>query len=263
MTGCSIAQPGNSGIARVSVKRVLATFYALPITILAVALFAMAPQTNASDFTKKDKDGFVTIFNGNDLQGWAGLEDAWKVEDGAIVGESTPEKPCKASHYLYWMEKEPSDFHLKLTFRLRGEGANSGIQFRSEKRPNWDTYGYQADVDQSLQWTGALFHHKRAAVVKRGFENKIDPDGTVHSKQFADPNELIKAYKVNDWNDYEVIAKGSDMTLKINGKRMCQVDDRHATEAAKSGIIALQMHQGPPMKVEFKNIKIKIFESEK
>lgn len=209
---------------------------------------------------KKDKDGFVSIFNGKNLDGWAGLEDAWKVQDGSIVGESTPEKPCKASHYLYWTEKEPGDFHLKLKFRLRGDGANSGIQFRSEKRPNWDTYGYQADMDDSLQWTGALFHHKRAAVAERGCENTIDPDGTVHTQRFAEAAELIKAYKPNEWNEYEVIAKGSEITLKINGKTMCKADDRHAQDSAKSGIIALQMHQGPPMKVEFKDIKIKLLE---
>ncbi|MDR2439020.1 MAG: DUF1080 domain-containing protein [Planctomycetaceae bacterium] len=202
-------------------------------------------------------DGFVSIFNGTDLTGWEGIPDGWKVENGCIVGESTPEKPCKHSHYLYWTQKEPDNFHLKLTFRLQGNGGNSGIQFRSEKRPNWDTYGYQADVDTSLQWAGCLFHHKRAAVVQRGFDNIVDPDGKVHSKQFADPNELIKFYKPNDWNDYEIIADGSVITLLINGKMMCRVDDQHATESAKSGIIALQMHQGPPMKIEIKSIRFK------
>ncbi len=212
----------------------------------------------SSDFTKPDKDGFVAIFNGENLDGWQGMSGGWRVEDGIIIGESTPEKPCTASHYLYWNEKEPGDFHLKLTFRLRGEGANSGIQFRSEKRPDWDTFGYQADMDQSLQWTGTLFHHTRGAVVRRGYDSVIDAEGRVNEKQFADPAELIKVYKPGDWNDYEVIAQGSEITLKINGKMMCRVDDRHATEAATKGIIALQMHQGPPMKVEFKNIRIKL-----
>lgn len=235
------------------------TIFALLLSFLWV-LCGPTGILSASDFGKKDKDGFVAIFNGTDLDGWSGLEGAWSVENGAILGESTPEKPCKASHYLYWNEKQPGDFHLKLDFRLRGKGANSGIQFRSEKRPDWDTYGYQADMDQSLQWTGTLFHHKRGAVVKRGFESKIDPDGTVHEKQFADPEELIKIYKPEQWNQYEVIAKGALITLKINATTFCTVEDRHESESARSGIIALQMHQGPPMKVEFKDIRIKIFE---
>ena len=227
------------------------------ILILFMLLFGGA-ILSASDFSKPDRDGFVTIFNGVDLTGWEGLPDAWKIVEGTIVGESTPENPCKKTHYLYWTEKEPGDFHLKLNFRMTGKSANSGIQFRSEKRPNWDTFGYQADVDASLQWTGCLFQHKRGAVVKRGYDDKIDPDGTVHEKPFADPAELVKEYKPGEWNEYEVIANGSILTLLINGKMMCRVDDRHATESMKSGIIALQMHQGPPMKVEFKNIRIKI-----
>jgi hypothetical protein len=228
----------------------------LRIFVLIFILFQFfANETILAEQTEQ-KD-FVSIFNGKDLTGWEGIPDGWKVENGCIVGESTPEKPCKRSHYLYYTEKEPDNFHLKLTFRLQGNG-NSGIQFRSEKRPNWDTYGYQADVDASLQWAGCLFHHKRAAVVKRGFDDKIDSDGTVHSHQFADPAELIQFYKAGDWNDYEVIADESVITLLINGKMMCRVDDRHATEAASSGMIALQMHQGPPMKVEFKNIQLKL-----
>ncbi|MDR1958390.1 MAG: DUF1080 domain-containing protein [Planctomycetaceae bacterium] len=227
------------------------------------SLFLFAASLSASDFSKPDKEGFVSIFNGADLTGWEGGPDAWRVEDGVIIGESTPEKPCKKTHYLYWTEKEPDNFHLKLTFRLRGESANSGIQFRSEKRPNWDTFGYQADVDQSLQWTGCLFHHTRGAVVQRGFDNKIAPDGKVEVHQIADGKKLVEVYKPNDWNEYEVIADGSVLTLIINGKQMCRVDDRHATESAQSGVLALQMHQGAPMKVEFKDIRIKLLPKEK
>lgn len=233
--------------------------------IVWVVLFflAFAPCMFASDFSKPDKEGFVTIFNGLDLAGWEGIPDGWRVENGTIVGESTPEKPCKASHYLYWTEKEPGDFHLKLTFRLQGSAANSGIQFRSAKRPRWDTYGYQADVDQSLQWTGCLFHHKRRAVAKRGEDNTIDAEGTVHTKLFGESEELIKAYKPNEWNEYEVIAEGDVITLLINGQLMCRADDRHKTDSPKSGVLALQMHQGPPMKVEFKDIRIKLLSEEK
>ncbi len=82
-------------------------------------------------------------------------------------------------------------------------------------------------------------------------------------KQFADGKELIKVYKPNDWNDYDVIADGNLLTLMINGRIMCRVDDRHAVDSAKSGIIALQMHQGAPMKVEFKDIRIKLPQDKK
>ena len=87
-------------------------------------------------------------------------------------------------------------------------------------------------------------------------------DGTDQTKEFADPAELAKKYKTEgDWNDYEISAVGSVITLKLNGELMCEVDDRHE-KAAKNGIIAFQMHPGPPMKVEFKDVKIKILDKE-
>jgi hypothetical protein len=225
------------------------------IILMLIALISTVSLTAAEPV--KDVEGFAAIFHGKDLTGWEGQPNGWKVENGCIVGESTPEKPCTRSHYLYYAADEPANFHFKMTFRMRGNGSNSGVQFRSEKRPNWDTYGYQADVDASGQWTGCLFHHKRAAVVQRGFEGTIGADGKGNFKQFADPAELLKFYKPGEWNTYEIIADGTKMTLIINDKVMCKVDDKHATEAAAKGIIALQMHQGPPMKVEFKEIKLK------
>jgi hypothetical protein len=214
---------------------------------------------NLAAFSESSDSGFVQIFNGKDLTDWSGLPDAWSVVDGSIVAESTPAKPCKVPHYLFWTKKMPDNFHLKATLRLTGKG-NSGIQFRSEKRPNWDAYGYQADLDNESQFTGCLYHHKRFLIVERGIDRKIEPNGKTQDKKFADSKELIKSYKPNDWNEYEIIADGSVITLIINGKMMCRVDDQHATESAKSGIIALQMHPGPPMKIEFKKIQLKSLE---
>ncbi|MDR0521630.1 MAG: DUF1080 domain-containing protein [Planctomycetaceae bacterium] len=210
-------------------------------------------------WTAVAEDKFEPIFNGKDLTGWEGISGGWEVKDGCIVGESTPEKPCKQSHYLYYSGGDIGNFHLKLKFRLQGKGGNSGIQFRSEKRPNWNTYGYQADVDESGKWVGCLYHHKRGAVVERGFDSKISADGKAEKKSFADSAELLKIYKPGEWNEYEVIADGTVITLLINGKMMCRVDDQNAADAPKTGIIALQMHQGPPMKVEFKDIELKKF----
>ncbi|MDR1479882.1 MAG: DUF1080 domain-containing protein [Planctomycetaceae bacterium] len=230
------------------------TIISILIVTFSITTISFADDKPAAK--KTTGDGFKQIFNGKDLTGWEGMPDVWRVESGCIVAESTPEKPCKAAHYLSWKDGEPDNFHLKLSFRLQGNG-NSGIQFRSKKRPNWDVYGYQADVEAGSEWTGCLFHSSRAAVIKRGFEGTIDAKGTPKFKQFANPAELIKSYKKGDWNEYEIIAVGHKITLLINGKKMCQVEDLHATEAATSGIIALQMHPGPPMKIEFKNIQLK------
>ena len=209
---------------------------------------------------EQDKDGFTPIFNGKDLTGWEADTEIWSVEDGCLVGQSPNGEPYNKQNYIYWAKAEPGDFVLKLKYRLTGKGSNSGVQIRSEKRPNWDCYGYQADMEEAPNWTGCLFHHDRGAVVKRGFKGVITFDGTDETKEFADPAELAKKYTtVDEWNEYEISAIGSVITLKINGELMGEVDDQHEKAAAK-GVIAFQMHPGPPMKIEFKDIKIKILE---
>ncbi len=201
-------------------------------------------------------DGFTSIFNGENLEGWEGKPGGWWVEDGAITSQSTAEKPCLKHHYLYWTGGEPAGFVLRLKYKI--SGGNSGIQFRSQRRPNYDTWGYQADIEAGSQWTGCLFQHDRGGVVMRGNRAVIAEDGTRQQEQFALPDELQKVVKPNDWNDYEIVAQGSKVALRINGQLMCEVDDRDRKLACRHGIIALQMHPGPPMKVQFKDLQIKL-----
>jgi len=224
--------------------------------------------------------GFTPMFNGKDLTGWEGLPGAWRVIDGAITAESTPEKPCKQAHYLMWRGGKPGDFELRLDFRLEGAGGNSGIQFRSRELPNWDTSGYQADIEYGDQWSGCLFEHTRGGVAMRGEKVAIDKEGKKTVAPVAAPEKvqkliadktgqgqslslsaaLLQQVKMGEWNTYTIIARGPEITLKINDLVMCQVVDQQAGVAAKDGVIALQMHPGPPMKISFKNLRIKLLE---
>lgn len=204
------------------------------------------------------EEGFVSMFNGKDLTGWEGKPGGWWVEDGTITSRSTPEKPCKKHHYLMWRGGKPADFELRLSYRL--VGGNSGVQFRSRELPNWDTSGYQADMEAGKQWTGALFEHTRGGIALRGQKVVIDEQGNKQITSLGDPAELFKHVKQNDWNDYVIIARGPEITLKINGVVMSQAIDKDKRHAARSGVIALQMHPGPPMTVQFKNIRIKLFD---
>ena len=224
----------------------------LVITLFAaLAAIVCTPSTHAAD-----EEGFVPMFNGKDLTGWEGKPGGWWVEDGTITSESTAEKPCVKHHYLYWRGGKPADFTMRFKFKL--VGGNSGIQFRSQERPEYDTWGYQADMEDGPQWTGCLFQHDRGGVVMRGKKADIAEDGARKETEFAKSEDLQKIVKQGDWNDYEIIAKGSHITLKINGQLMCEVDDRDKKMACKDGIIALQMHPGPPMKVQFKDLRIKV-----
>ncbi len=204
---------------------------------------------------EKEND-FVTIFDGKTLNEWEGLPGWWWIEDGAITSQSTSEKPCEKAHYLYWMGGQPEDFILKLEFRL--ENNNSGIQFRSEKRQDYDIWGYQADIDETGEWTGCLFQHDRWAVVKRGYKAWIDEEGNRKEELFKDPKELLSVVKFKEWNEYEVKAIGNHIELFINRTKMCEVFDDDKRFSRRKGYIALQMHPGPPMKVQFRNIRIKI-----
>jgi hypothetical protein len=223
--------------------------------IIAIAA-AVAAAFLGAPHLATDEDGFVSMFNGKDLTGWEGKPGGWWVEDGTIASESTPEKPCVKHHYLYWRGGKPADFIMRFKYKL--EGGNSGVQFRSQERPEFDTWGYQADMEAGTEWTGCLFQHDRGGVVMRGKEAVIAEDGTRQETEFATSGDLQKVVKQNEWNDYEIVAQGSHVVLSINGKRMCEVDDRDAKWACKDGIIALQMHPGPPMKVQFKDLRIKV-----
>jgi hypothetical protein len=207
------------------------------------------------------EEGFVRMFNGKDLTGWEGAPGWWQVRDGAIVAESTLDKPSDRTHYLYWKGGEPADFEMRCRYRITGKGGNSGIQFRSERRPNWDTWGYQADFDTNHDYTGFLYQHGRGLVAGRGQEVVIDRNGQKTVTPFADSDKLLEAVHDSDWNEYRILAQGRHITLWINGQRMCQVEDHEPKYALPKGIIALQMHAGPPMRVEFKDLRIRQFPS--
>ena len=241
------------------------------------ALLLLTTTLSLSSLAAGIESGFTSMFNGKDLTGWEGLPGAWGGVDGAITAESTPEKPCKRPHYLMWRSGKPGDFELRTDFRLQGPGANSGIQFRSRELPNWDTSGYQADMENSDKWFGCLFEHTRGGIAMRGEKVVIDKDGKKTVSPVAMPEKvqklmagngapggnlslsaaLLKQVKMGEWNSYTIIARGPEITLKINDIVMCQVTDQQTGMAAKDGVIALQMHPGPPMKVQFRNIRIK------
>ena len=220
--------------------------------VCSLLLFTPTPTKAAAD-----EAGFVSIFNGKDLTGWDGKPSWWEVEDGALTAQSTPEKPCPKPHYLIWRGGQPADFELRLRFRL--VGGNSGIQIRSREVPDWDTSGYQADMDAEDQYTGGVYEHTRGVIAPRGQKVVIAPDGTRQVTALGDAAELRKKWKLEEWNDYRIVARGSEITLWINGVMTAQANDRQTNVAARKGIIALQMHPGPPMKVQFKDIRLKTF----
>lgn len=206
------------------------------------------------------EEGFKPIFDGKTLAGWDGDPRLWRVEDGAITGQTTAENPARRNTFLIWRGGKPGDFELKAEFRMPDEGfANSGIQVRSWEGPaKWQVSGYQADMNDDDKYTGICYGENfRSILAMRGQKVTI---GTDHKpklvEQFGDHAELAKVVKRHDWNEYDIVARGNRIIQKINGHLMCDITDED-TAARKDGIIALQLHAGPPMKVQFRNLRLK------
>lgn len=234
----------------VSLGRILAG----GVAILACwAGLALGPARGAAD--KPSEEGFVSMFNGKDLAGWEGETQWWGVKNGCITAESTPAKLCKKQSYLMWRGGQPGDFEMRLNFRL--VGGNSGIQIRSKEIANWDTRGYQADMDDACVWAGALFEHMRGGIAMRGQKVVIAEDGKKTTSSLGNPDALKAKIRRRDWNEYRIVCRGDEISLYINDTLMSQAKDDQQSLAARRGIIALQMHPGPPMKVEYKNLRIK------
>jgi type 1 glutamine amidotransferase len=206
-------------------------------------------------------EGFKPIFNGQSLDGWSAPDMSyWSVEEGAITARSTAEHPCKANQFLVWRQGELDDFELKLKFRIAGDAsANSGIQFRGSVNPDGHVVGYQADMDRAGQWIGALYdeHTPRRLLAARGQKTEIDRDGKRRQSTLGDPAKLLKNVDINGWNEYHITARGGKITLKINGKATAKVVDDESAQRDLSGVLALQLHSGPPMTVQFKDIRLK------
>jgi hypothetical protein len=196
------------------------------------------------------------LFNGKDLTGWDGAPGWWTVEEGALTSQSTPEKPCKECNYLVWTGGQPADFELTAEFKL-SDAANSGVQIRSKALPKWDTCGYQADMTGDGGLVGFVYHHTRGLIAGRGEKVTIAADGKKDVQVIGKPEELLAKFKKGEWNTYRIVCNGPAITLYVNGALMCQFTDNDAQQSASSGVIALQMHPGPPMKVQFKNIVLK------
>jgi hypothetical protein len=190
--------------------------------LLALALCACA----------RAEQGFEPLFDGKTLNGWDGDPRLWKARDGMIVG-STEGVDLKDNSFLI-RKGNYRDFILRLEMKLRNH--NSGVQFRSEALPNWVVRGYQADAAQDNYW-GCLYEEKGTrGILVNGWKDKAE-----------------KVVKLKDWNDYEISCDGDHIQLKLNGLTTADLHD----SARKEGIIALQLHRGPPMEVYFRNIRLK------
>ena len=218
-----------------------------------LALLALASTAFAED---------KNLFNGKDLTGWKGL-DFWSVEDGCITGRTTKEKPTKGNTFLVYQD-EVADFEL--TFKYKIIGGNSGVQYRSKLTDEkaFVVAGYQADFEAGKTHSGILYEERgRGILAQRGQKVVIKEGATpnkpkieVAEKGVGKSAEIQAKIKADDWNDYRIVAKGGHLQHFINGVQTVDVTDETAV-GAKKGLLALQLHAGPPMVVQIKDIVLK------
>ncbi|MBL9171168.1 MAG: DUF1080 domain-containing protein [Verrucomicrobiales bacterium] len=217
------------------------------------------------------EEGFQDLFNGKDLSGWAGHPSLWSVQDGVIRGQTKPEDPIKHNTFLVWKNGTVDDFELRFSYKIVTNGekgsANSGCQYRS-KVADHDKFivgGYQADFEAGTTYSGILYEERgRGILAQRGQVTlvKADPKDPKKTKvevigSVGKTEEIQAGIKANDWNDYIIIAKGNRLMHIINGRVSADVTDEQATHAAKSGVLAFQLHAGPAMTVELKNVRLR------
>lgn len=217
-----------------------------------LALLALASTALAED---------KNLFNGKDLTGWKGLE-FWSVEDGCITGRTTKEKPTKGNTFLVYKD-EVADFEL--TFKYKIVGGNSGVQYRSKLTDEkaFVVAGYQADFEAGKTYSGILYEEKGRGILAQRGQKTVIKEGAAPNKpkievagEVGKSAEIQAKIKSEDWNDYRIVAQGGRLQHFINGVQTVDVTDETAI-GAKKGILALQLHAGPPMVVQFKDLVLK------
>ena len=223
------------------------------------ALAALALHAFAAE------DGFKPLFNGKDLTGWDGRKEHWSVEDGALTGTTSKENPAKGNNFLIAKDGGKDlivgDFELRFAYRFTSDWGNSGVQYRSKDFGNFVVGGYQADFEVGTTYSGILYEEKmtRGVMAARGEKVVWNKEGKkeVVGKTDKTSAEIQATIKKGEWNEYVVIAKGNHLQHFINGNQTVDVVDQDEKKQVMTGILALQLHAGPVMKVQFKDIRIK------
>jgi hypothetical protein len=236
-------------------KRVILLSMAM---VLALAIIARG-QDKKIDAPKNDEGAYV-LFNGKDLTGWEGDSKFWSVKDGAITG-STRENKTNGNTFLIWRGGTVKDFELRAMWRL--ENHNSGIQYRSKDLGNFVVGGYQADMDGNNTFTGICYEERGRGIIAQ-VGQKVELVENEKPKvvgSTGDPKQIKAAIKkAGEWNEYVISCKGNHLVEKLNGHVTVDIIDNDTKKRAMEGILALQLHAGEPMLVQFKEITLKILE---
>lgn len=224
------------------------------------------PQAAAAQAAPSESPELKSIFDGESLAGWAGDTRLWSVRDGVIHGETTSAKAAKGNTFLIWQGGKTGDFELRLSFRCNATN-NSGIQYRSkhidaEQASNaWVLRGYQHELRNELDFPNVSGFIYGEGLAGRGRiclvgEQAHMVDGKKEvTATLIDQDEFRELFRLDDWNDVVIIAKGERILHYMNGRLILDFTDAPDL-ALTTGVLGLQLHAGKPMWAEFKDIRI-------
>lgn len=206
------------------------------------------------------QDNYIKMFNGLNLEGWKYDPVYWHVENATLIGEVTPATILKKNSFIIWQGKVPGNFEFWVEYRVSSQG-NSGINYRS-KLVEGEPYalkGYQADIDGEGKWNGQNYEERgREFLALRGQKVVIDKTGEITVTASLGAKDSLNTFvRKNDWNEYHLIVKGNRMQHFINDVLMSDVMDEDEQHRTFEGFIGVQVHVGPPMKIEYKNFRLK------
>lgn len=234
----------------------------LTLIIMLASCSSPATKETASNTTDSitTNDGFVQIFDGKTFTNWDGDTSYWHIEDGVLTGSETPDRPLVTNSFMIYKGAEPTDFEFKAEYRISPEG-NSGVQYRSEELSDikYALKGYQADIDGADVYTGQNYEERgRGFLAMRGQIATIPTnEKPVITGSVGNSDSLKTHIKSNDWNEIYLVVKGNHMQHYINGILMSETTDNDIVNQKFKGLIGLQMHVMPSMKVEYRNIRLK------
>ena len=252
---------------------------ALPVMLILAVVLTGGLETSCSGQPKKgNNDGYVSIFDGKTLKGWEGDPTYWRVENGNLVGEITPATLLKTNSFIIWQGGEPGDFEFTGEFNITADG-NSGINYRSDRLTDvpFALRGYQADIDGKNRYTGQNYEErKRTTLAYRGQKTTIPPysgattpdgvranvksnawGGLIVTGSLGSADSLKTLIKSEDWNTFRLIAKGNRLQHYINDVLMSEVVDNDTVNGKAKGMLGVQVHIGPPMKVQYRKLMLK------
>jgi hypothetical protein len=237
------------------------------LALVATLLIPVSVRSADPEPAPPPEGEMTSLFNGKDLSGWDGDPRLWSVKDGVIHGETTAENPAKGNTFLIRKAAPSKDFDLRLSFRSNAAN-NSGIQYRSQhitgKASNaWVVRGYQHEIRNETRLpnvSGFIYDEggKRGRLCLIGEKVVWEKDGKkVTKSDLIDQASFQKLFKLDDWNDVVIIARGNHIQHFLNGQLVVDFTDNHPELARSEGIFALQLHAGKPMWAEFKNIRLR------